>query len=156
MALVHESLYRSENLARIDFADYARRLAQDILASYGSLSTSVPLKTDLEPVIMSVDLALPCGLVLNELISNAFKLGFPHGGGEIRLTLRNGPEGKCTLTVQDTGVGIPSDLEVDSSKSLGLRLVQLLTRQIRGSFELGKADPGTLASLQFEVNHNAR
>jgi two-component sensor histidine kinase len=90
MALVHESLYGSENLARINFAEYAHALAHDILASHGSPGVPVCLKSELEPVIMSVDLAVPCGLILNELISNAFKHGFPDGaGGEIKVTLRS-------------------------------------------------------------------
>jgi two-component sensor histidine kinase len=156
MALVHESLYSSENLARINLAEYAQSLAEDILTSHESPGIPVRLKTDLETVIIGVDLALPCGLILNELISNAFKHGFPNGAGEIRLTLRNGPEGKCTLSVEDSGVGIPSDLDVHTSKSLGLRLVRLLTQQIRGSFELVKSDPGTSACLQFAVDHDAR
>jgi two-component sensor histidine kinase len=155
MALVHESLYGSENLARIDFAEYAQALAKDILSSHGSPGAPVLLKSDLEPIIMSADLAVPCGLILNELISNAFKHGFPDGmGGEIRLTLRNGPDGKCSLSVEDSGVGIPADLDVNTSKSLGLRLVRSLTQQIRGSFELVRIDSGTQARLQFKVNHH--
>jgi len=95
-------------------------------------------------------------LILNELISNAFKHGFPNGvGGEIKLTLRSGPEGRCSLCVEDSGVGFPDDLDVNTSKSLGLRLVRSLTLQIRGSFELVKTDPGTSACLQFTVDHNA-
>jgi two-component sensor histidine kinase len=156
MALVHESLYGSGNLARIDFADYAQSLAKDILASHERPNVPVRLKTELDPVIMGVDLALPCGLILNELISNAFKHGFPNGAGEIKLTLRNDAKGQCTLSVEDSGVGIPSDLDVDTSKSLGLRLVRLLTQQIRGSFQLVKGDPGTLASVQFAVDNNVR
>jgi two-component sensor histidine kinase len=157
MALVHESLYGSENLARIDFAEYAQALAKDILSSHGSPGAPVQLKSDLEPVIMSADLAIPCGLILNELISNAFKHGFPDGiGGEIRLTLRNGTDGKCSLFVEDSGVGIPADLDVNKSKSLGLRLVRSLTQQIRGSFELVKIDSGTSAHLQFTVNDHER
>lgn len=157
MALVHESLYGSDNLARIDFAGYAQTLAADILVSHGKPSAPVRLKTEMEPVIMSVDLALPCGLILNELVSNAFKHGFPdEGGGEIKLTLRCEPDGRCTLCVQDSGVGIPATLDVNTSKSLGLKLVRLLTQQIRGSFELVKSDVGTSAYLRFMVNHNAR
>jgi two-component sensor histidine kinase len=156
MALVHESLYGSENLARIDFADYARALAEDILSSHGSPSVPVQLKSDLEPVIMNADLAIPCGLILNELISNAFKHGFPNDiGGQITLTLRRGPEDQCSLWVEDSGVGIPAGLDIDTSKSLGLRLVRSLTQQIRGSFELVKIDAGTSARLQFRVNHYA-
>jgi len=77
IALVHESLYGSENLARIDFAEYAQGLAEDILISHGSPTVPVRLKTELEPVTMGADLAVPCGLILNELVSNAFKHGFP-------------------------------------------------------------------------------
>jgi two-component sensor histidine kinase len=157
MALVHESLYGSENLARIDFAEYAQALAKDILSSHRSPGAPVQLKSDLEPVIMSADLAIPCGLILNELISNAFKHGFPDSiGGEIRLTLRNGTDGKCSLFVKDSGVGIPADLDINKSKSLGLRLVRSLTQQIRGSFELVKIDSGTSAQLQFTVNDHER
>ena len=157
MALVHESLYGSENLARIDFAEYAQSLAKDILASHGSPGPPVQLKSDLEPIIMSADLAVPCGLILNELISNAFKHGFPDSvGGEIRLTLRHGTEGKCSLFVEDSGIGIPADLDVNQSKTLGLRLVRSLTHQIRGSFDLVKTDSGTSARLQFTVNDHER
>lgn len=151
MALVHESLYGSENLARVDFAAYAQNLATDILASYESPAVPIRLKTDLEAVTMSADLALPCGLILNELISNAFKHGFPDRSGEIKLTLRKAPHGSCSLRVEDNGIGIPSDLDLNTNKSLGLRLVRLLTRQIRGSFELVRSSPGTSAHLQFAV-----
>jgi two-component sensor histidine kinase len=156
MALVHESLYGSENLARIDFAEYAQGLAEDILASHGSPTVPVRLKTELEPVTMGADLAVPCGLILNELVSNAFKHGFPEGtGGEIKLTLRSDPSGSYSLCVQDSGVGIPAGLDVNTSQSLGLKLVRLLTQQISGSFELVRSSPGTSARLQFEVNHHA-
>lgn len=155
MALVHESLYGAENLARIDFAEYARTLAEDILASHGSPSFPVHLKTDLESVAIGADLALPCGLILNELVSNAFKHGFPEGTqGEIKLTLRR-DGGRYSLCVQDTGVGIPAGLDFKTNQSLGLKLVRLLTQQIHGSFELVRSDPGTEAHLHFEVNHNA-
>lgn len=156
MALVHESLYGAENLARINFADYARILAEDILASQGRQTGSVHLKTELEPVTMGADLAVPCGLILNELVSNAFKHGFPKDtGGEIKLILRREAGGKYTLCVLDTGVGIPAGLDFKTSQSLGLKLVRLLTQQIRGSFELTRSNRGTVAHLQFEVNQNA-
>ena len=156
MALVHESLYGAENLARIDLAEYARNLAEDIIASHGSPTLPVRLKTELEPVIMGADLAVPCGLILNELVSNAFKHGFPDGSeGEIKLSLRSDAVGRYTLCVQDSGVGIPAGLDFKTNQSLGLKLVRLLTQQIRGSFELVRSDPGTIAHLQFEVKQNA-
>ena len=88
MALVHESLYGSENLARIDFAEYAKTLMEDIFSAQASPGISVRLKSDLHPVTMGADLAIPCGLILHELIANALKHGFPNaGGGEIKVTL---------------------------------------------------------------------
>jgi two-component sensor histidine kinase len=149
-------LYGSENLARIDFAAYAQSLAKDIVSAHGSPGVSIRLKNELEPVIMGADLAVPCGLILNELISNALKHGFPNStGGEVKVILRSEGDGRCRLCVEDSGVGIPADLELDSNKSLGLRLVRSLTRQIRGTFELVKTEPGTAAHLQFTVDPHA-
>jgi two-component sensor histidine kinase len=157
MAPVHESLYRSENLAPINFAEYAQALTTDILSSHESPDVPVRLQTELEPVIMSVDLAVPCGLILNELISNPFKHGFPNGAsGEIKVKLQRGNEGTCTLSVEDSGAGISADLDVNGNKSLGLRLVRSLTQQIPGVFELVKMHPGTSAHLQFTVDHDVR
>jgi len=153
MALVHETLYDSENLARVNFAEYANALAKDILSSHRGPGTAICLKSDLEPVIMSMDLAVPCGLILNELVSNALKHAFPDGAaGEIRMTLHSGPQGICVLRVEDSGVGIPASLDVDRNKSLGLRLVKSLTKQIRGAFELVRIGPGTSAQLHFPVD----
>lgn len=156
MALVHETLYSSEDFAYIDFADYARALAEDIVSSHGSPGVPVQLKTRLERVIMSVDRAVLCGLILNELISNALKHAFPIGdGGQINVTLRSAVDGDCSLCVEDNGVGLPTDLDV-KTKSLGLRLVRTLSRQIRGSFELVNVDRGTSACLKFAVDSNER
>lgn len=157
MALVHESLYRSDNLARVDFAKYAKNLADGILTSHANPNASVSLKTDLEPVTVGIDLAVPCGLVLNELISNAFKHGFPDGkGGEIHLKLQSSTDGQCTMSVEDTGVGLPDGMDIAKSRSLGLKLVRLLTQQIRGSFELSGGHPGTLALLKFKAENHER
>jgi len=156
MALVHESLYRSENLARINFAEYAEVLVTNILSSYGNPDVAVRLQSELESVIMSADLAIPCGLILNELVSNALIHGFPDGtGGEIKVTLHQRPGGLCTLSVQDSGIGIPAELDASKNRSLGLRLVRSLAHQIRGAFELMRIDPGTSASLQFMVDPDA-
>jgi two-component sensor histidine kinase len=105
---------------------------------------------------MSIDLAVPCGLILNELISNAFKHGFCNAReGEITVALLADSGGRCLLRVDDNGAGIPADLDVNSKKSLGLRLVGSLTKQIRGSFELLRTEPGTSARVQFPVIHHA-
>lgn len=159
MALVHESLYGSKSLSRIDFSEYAKALATDILSSYGNgerAARSVQLKSELQPVIMSIDLAVPCGLILNELISNAFKHGFANASnGEITVALLASRDGKCLLRVDDNGAGIPPDLDVNTKKSLGLRLVRSLTKQIHGSFDLVRTEPGTSARVQFPINSHA-
>jgi PAS domain S-box-containing protein len=159
MALVHETLYGSKNLSRIDFSDYAKVLATDILSTYGNrddAKSAIRLRTELSPVIMSIDLAVPCGLILNELISNAFKHGFPNGnGGQITVSLSSGSNQQCLLRVDDNGAGIPPGFDANSKKSLGLRLVRSLTKQIRGSFELVRAEPGSSARLQFPADFHA-
>jgi two-component sensor histidine kinase len=110
----------------------------------------------MEPVIMGADLAVPCGLILHELISNALKHGFPDSRvGEIKVTLHSKLDGRCTLCVEDSGAGIADDLEAYTDKSLGLRLVRSLTQQIHGTFEIIKNNPGSSAFLHFTVNHHA-
>ena len=157
MALVHETLYGAENPGRIDLAQYAHDLAEDILSSHGSPGVPVQLKTKLEQVIINVDRAVLCGLILNELISNALKHAFPGGnGGQIKVTLRSGPAGTCSLCVEDNGAGIPSELDVAKHKSLGLRLVRTLAKQLRGTFDLVQLDQGTSACLKFAVDQNER
>jgi two-component sensor histidine kinase len=156
MALVHESLYGSENLARIDFAEYAKTLLEDIFSAQASPNVSVRLKSELHPVIMGADLAVPCGLILHELISNALKHGVPESsGGEIKVTLHNSTDGRCILCVEDSGVGIVGDTDSHTEKSLGLRLVRSLTQQIHGTFGVVNIHPGTSAYLQFTVAHHA-
>jgi two-component sensor histidine kinase len=155
MALVHETLYGSQNLARIDLGEYANRLAADVLSSYGNRSgsgRSVRLTSDLQPVTVSIEVAVPCGLILNELISNAIKHGYPEGrSGEITMAIAATGEGHCTIDVSDDGVGVPAGLDVNNNKSLGLRLVRALTKQLHGSFELKKNDNGTSARLDFPI-----
>ena len=155
MALVHESLYSSEGLKEINFADFARKLSEEIAAAYDTTSCSDRLKIDLEPVVMGVDVALPCGLILNELVSNAFKHGLPNGKGEIVLTLRKEQHAKCTFSVEDSAVTDLSNIVVDKSKSLGLSLVRLLSQQIKANFAVVRTHSGNKASLQFTVPNNA-
>jgi two-component sensor histidine kinase len=152
MALVHETLYGSGNLAEIDFAEYARLLAAEVLATYRLPERPVRLTTDLEPMKMSIDLAVPCGLILNELISNACKHAFVNGrGGTIAMTLRARGDGTGLLRVADDGIGVPHDLNIDTHGSLGLRLIRSLVRQTHGSFELVPLAPGTDARLTFAL-----
>lgn len=153
MKLIHESLYGTESLKEINFADFARKLSEDIVATYEITSCPNRLKIDLEPVSMNVDLALPCGLILNELMSNAFKYGLPGGNGAISVTLRKGPNARCTFAVEDSAITDLSRIVRDKSNSLGLRIVKLMSQQIGATFAVVRTNAGNRASLQFTVGN---
>lgn len=155
MALVHESLYGSQNLAAVDFAEYARRLSGQLVQSYSLPSDEIQLNSELDPVRMSIDLAVPCGLILNELVTNAVKHAFPSGhGGKIHLALHRSEDGICVLSVTDDGIGLPAKLAVENSPSLGLRLIRSLARQINAQFELLPSHSGTEARLTLGIGYD--
>jgi two-component sensor histidine kinase len=156
MALVHERLYRSEDLAKVDFAEYVRSLAASLIRSYRVNTNGVKLAVDVEEVYLSVDAAVPCGLIINELISNCLKHAFPDGrAGEIRVELRRAGGHKLSLTVTDDGVGFPQDLKARPTSSLGLQLVHTLTEQLGGQVELS-GDVGTVATVRFPAEDQSR
>jgi PAS domain S-box-containing protein len=150
MAMVHEFLYGSENLAAIDFSKYAADLCDQLIQIYGHPPGLVQLTKDLEPFRLNIDQAVPCGLVLNEIMSNAIKHAFPGGRqGLIHLTLRRTPKGGCLLSIADDGVGIPPALNLARPGSLGLRLIKTLARQLDGQIEVLPSRPGTEFRLTF-------
>lgn len=148
MALLHETLYRSGNFAAVDLGAYLGQLAEQVIRAQVTLRTAPRLHLDLAAVEVDIDHAIPCGLILNELISNSLKHGFPDGSeGEIRVRLGPSPSGEgLALSVHDNGVGVPEDLDVRRSQTLGLQLVSDLARQIHGSLNVG-VGPGAT----FEV-----
>jgi PAS domain S-box-containing protein len=151
MALVHEKLYQSESLARVDFADYMHSLLCYLARSHGEPGSAIELKSDLQPVALSVEKAVPCGLMVNELVSNAYKHAFRgRAGGEVRAALGMGPNGRVWLRVSDNGVGLPPGLDWRQSSSLGLRLIQLLAGQLHASVEV-RAGNGTEFEIAFEL-----
>jgi len=138
MGLVHETLVESGGLAILNFADYADRLTSSIWTAHGDAATGVKLRLEVEPVKLSATAAVPCGLILNELVSNALKYAFPSGYGEVTIGLTRQPAtGRVCLRVRDDGVGMPPDLDWRHSPSLGLRLVHLLAEQLGGTVEIG-------------------
>jgi PAS domain S-box-containing protein len=148
MTLVHERLYQSQDLARVDFAEYVRSLANHLFRSYGINTNVIQLKINTNDVFLGVDTAIPCGLILNELVSNVLKHAFPDGKeGEVRIELR-ADEGQLTLVVSDNGVGFPQDLDFRDTGSLGLQLVNTLVEQIEGTIELDR-DVGTAFKITF-------
>jgi two-component sensor histidine kinase len=154
MALVHERLYRSENLAVIDMEDYLKSLISHLRVSFG-IHTAIRWKVQAKNVEMSLDAAVPCGMIVNELVSNALKHAFPGGNprpgqatADVLVSLRQ--EGAAyTLTVADNGVEIPATFDWETTKSLGLRLVRMLgTHQLGGELRLDR-DNGTSFTLTF-------
>jgi len=147
MALVHEKLYGARDLAQVDFAEYVTSLASQLLRSHGVGDGSVDLRLEVESAFFGVDTAIPCGLIINELVSNALKHGFPGGrSGQIRVELRPRDGGQWVLRVSDDGVGLPGDFELGSTSSLGLQLVSTLAAQIEGAVRIDRA-----AGTSFEV-----
>jgi PAS domain S-box-containing protein len=148
MAMLHEILYESTSLAEIDFADYIRRLAEYLIRSYGAAGR-IRLQARLDSLCCHRDVALPCGLIVNELLSNTFKYAFPERkSGEVFIELRREPGGTVHLLVGDNGVGLPRGFDWENSPTLGLRLVRALARQIEANVETN-GSRGTVFSITF-------
>ncbi|MBE7555053.1 MAG: PAS domain-containing protein [Anaerolineales bacterium] len=136
MALIHEKLYRSKNLAEIDLGEYVNDLATYLFRSYKAYGKGITLKVQAEDVHLGIDAAVPCGLIINELISNALKHAFPNNyHGEILVELQKNQQ-QISLCVSDNGIGFPTDLDFQSTNSLGLQLVNTLVGQLDGTIEL--------------------
>lgn len=147
MAMVHEKLYQSENLAAVDFAVYAESLLKNLWKAHRADAT-INLKLALEPVALTVDQAVPCGLILNELASNALKHAF-RGRSEGTVTVAShASHAQIAICVSDDGVGLPSGLDWRQAHSLGLQLVQMLSRQLHASVE---ARPSGQGGAEFEL-----
>jgi len=154
MAMVHEKLYQSADLSRVDFADYAQSLLQYLWRAQGAANGGFQLDLELESILMPVNAAVPCGLILNELFSNALKHAFRgREGGRVTVRLREDGAGRARLDVCDDGVGFPAGFDWRSAPSLGLRLVQMLARQLHAAVELESAN-GTTFTITFEVHQS--
>ena len=148
MALVHEMLYRSEDLAHIDFAEYVRSLLQQLFRSYNIDSSRVSYRVQIPEVRFGVDVAVPCGLIVNELVANALKHAFPddrRGVVEVQIECH---AGRCELVVRDDGIGFPAGSDIRETETLGLRLVGTLADQLDGSLRLER-DRGTAFVVDF-------
>lgn len=134
MSFIHESLYQTKNFSHVDLATYIDGLTRNLMMSY-SLSGKVELDKDLQPVELVLDQAIPCGLILNELISNSLKHAFPDGmAGRIRIGLRAIDE-RVEITIEDNGPGLPADFDQQRDANLGLQLVETLIGQLDGRIE---------------------
>ncbi len=150
MAMVHEKLYQSDDLARIDFADYARSLLSYLWRAIGPSETGIRLDQALAPVRLPINQAVPCGLILNELFANALKHAFDgRREGRVSVSLEEDEKGRIHLTVADDGAGLPTDVDWRSASSLGLRLVQMLARQLHAEVAVDSG-PGTRFTIAFQ------
>ena len=151
MALVHEKLYESKDLANIDFNEYIKYLSQTLFRSYAVNREKIRLKLNIEKVMLKIDKAIPCGLIVNELILNSLKHAFADNDrGEIEVSLLFINENEVELTVSDNGIGVPEGIDFNNSGSLGLKLVNILTDQIDGKLYLDRSK-GTKFQIRFKM-----
>jgi PAS domain S-box-containing protein len=150
MALIHEKLYKSRNLSKIDFKEYVEELISVLFESYMASESKIALKVNVENISLGIDLAIPCGLIINELVTNSLKYAFPDGrNGEIKISLHSAGEDMIELVEGDNGVGIPDSLDFRNTQSLGLHIVNLLVEnQLHGEITLNKGK-GTEFRIKF-------
>jgi PAS domain S-box-containing protein len=155
IAFVHELLYQTQNLARIDFGDYIESITFHLVNLY-THNPNVRIRTEIDPLEMNVDTAIPCGLIINELISNSFRYAFPDNRqGEIFVKLKRqfiDEKEICILTISDDGIGIPEYIIFPNKNSLGLQLVDILTRQLGGKVTLDR-EKGAVFTIQFPLRN---
>ena len=148
MALLHENLYQSKDLAKIDFNEYIHSLIDHLLFGYAVNSEKITISMSIDDVFLDVDTAIPCGLIINELLSNALTHAFPDDRhGKIGITFTQ-DQGQTSLVFTDNGIGFPSDLDFKKSASLGLQLVATLTSQLMGQMILDQTD-GSTFTIRF-------
>jgi two-component system, sensor histidine kinase PdtaS len=151
MALIHQTHYGSKDFAKVDFGLFIETLLPALIGSYAIDSERIQVHVDVEPVRLPIDAAVPCGLVLNELITNALKHAFQdRDHGEIRIALIREPGNEALLTVSDNGIGLPDHIDTARADTLGLQLVGLLADQIDGAISIHRAAPTSFA-LRFPI-----
>jgi two-component system, sensor histidine kinase PdtaS len=151
MSLIHQTLYQSQNFAKVDFQRFLDELLPRLTEAYGTSASQVRIRVEAHEVSLPINEAIPCGLIVNELVSNALKHGFAEGqAGTILVELNQDHGRHVELSISNDGRGIPDDLDLLRTGSLGLQLVQLLTRQLHGVLDIQRAGP-TRFSLRFQL-----
>jgi two-component sensor histidine kinase len=152
MAIIHEQLYRSKNLSKINAEEYYSELVRFISQTYNvNKKVKVDLKIKVREKFIDIDVAIPCGIIINELLSNSFKYAFPDNRpGEVRVELRTvvNPNYNCRLIVEDNGIGIKGKINFENPETLGMQLIKSLTEQLDGKLEV-KKDKGTCFTVFF-------
>ncbi len=149
ISLIHAMLYRSKDFANVPFSEYARTLTGNIFDTAGIAPGRITLDLAIDDVALPVGKAIPCGLILNELITNALKHGFPEGRrGTVRVELKREHNGDLQFSVRDDGVGLPPGLDIQQTQSLGMHLISALGEQLAAKVEMS-GDPGTFFRFTF-------
>jgi two-component sensor histidine kinase len=149
MALIHAQLHRNDDLASINFHDYISDLLSNLFHCYVNTSANIQYQLDVINIFLPLDQSIPLGLIINELISNTLKYAFPHGSGEINIQLTQ-TETEYHLTVADNGIGIPQEIDLENTDSLGMELVHSLTEQLEGHL-IYSNEHGTKFQVIFPV-----
>lgn len=143
MALIHEKLYQSQDFSRIDFSDYIEKMVTHLFALYNVDPNRIRLRVEAKDVQLDINRAIPCGLIINELVTNALKHAFPGDRqGELAIVMQTDEGGRYRLTIKDTGIGLPEEFDLSQSKTLGFQIVRDLVKQLDGTVEV-KRDGGT-------------
>ncbi|MDO9528438.1 MAG: sensor histidine kinase [Syntrophales bacterium] len=149
MASVHEKLYQSKDMVKIDFDDYIRSITKHLFRAYVVHPNTVRLNVNCSDVFLDINRAMPCGLIINELISNALKHAFPEGKkGEVTVDFHPDGDKRLTLVVSDNGVGFPEDIDISDTETFGLRLISILVNQLKGTLKIER-DGGTTFKITF-------
>jgi two-component system sensor kinase len=138
MALIHEKLYQSTDISRINLREYVESMVSDLLYSYERDSSIIEADLDVEDALMGIDTAVPCGLIINELVSNSLKYAFPNGQGTVKIYFRRLDDKKYCLKVSDDGIGLPDDFNIEKMNTLGLQIVNNLVNQIEGILTISR------------------
>jgi len=147
MALVHEKLYRSRDLTRVDMKSYIETLGSHLARAYGNKSVQIVYEVD--EVKVDIENSIPLGLIINEIVSNAMKHAFSGGrGGKICISLQTSPRGTRLLKIQDNGAGLPEGLEIQKATTLGMQLIIELVHQLQGQYQVVR-DNGTTFIIEF-------
>jgi PAS domain S-box-containing protein len=148
MAIIHEGLYKSNDFTHINFNEYINSLIHYISVHY-NVSPKIQINVEVKNVMLNIETAVPCGLIINELVTNSIKHAFPNGSeGKIKVSL-NSKMGICSLRVSDNGIGFPANIDFRNTRTLGLRLVNILSNQLDGKIELDKSH-GTEFIINFK------
>jgi PAS domain S-box-containing protein len=152
MALIHERLYQSKDFAKVDFEEYVRSLASNLFAAYTVAPGNIELHANIKDVFVDINTAIPCGLIINELISNSLKHAFPNGKkGQIDIIMHPLNKNEAELTFSDNGVGLPEDVDFRNTESLGLHLVTILAEdQLHGNIKLDRKE-GTKFNMRLRI-----